>query len=153
MKKHYVIISVVAALCIGGAFYGGMQYEKNVVAKTAQTNVRNFAGGIRQGGAGTGDQTGQRGMGQGGGMRRGGQSGGGFVAGEILSKDDKSLTVKTSDGGSTIVYFSPTVLVRKAEVGSLTDLATGQQVVVNGKGNADGSLSADTVQIAPKMNQ
>lgn len=151
MKKQHIIAAVIA-LCIGGGvFYGGMQYEKNVAAKSQQTNGRNFAGGNRQGGS---DQTGgQRVAGQsGGGMRRGGANGGGFVTGEILSKDDKSLTIKTTDGGSTIVYFSPTVVVRKAETGSLSDLATGQQVVVNGKSNSDGSLSADTVQITPKTN-
>lgn len=154
MSNKCIVAFVIALILVGGgSFYGGMQYEKSVVAKAQQTNGRNFAGGSRQGGANLGDQAGQRGTGQNGGMRRGGANGGGFVTGEILSKDDKSLTIKTPDGGSTIVYFSPAGVVRKAELGSLTDLAAGESVVINGKSNADGSLSADMISIVPKTNQ
>ncbi len=139
MKTHYVVLMVVAALALGAV--GGMQYEKSVAAK-APANARSFAAGSR-GGSGVANQSGQQGM------LRGGANGGGFVMGEVLSSDDKSLTVKTADGGSTIVYFSPTMSVRKAEAGTLSDLAVGQQVVVNGKSSTDGTLSADTISIAP----
>lgn len=156
MNKKYVILSVVVALCIGGgAFYGGMQYEKNVVAKTTSSNVRTFAGGNRQGGSVQDNQATRQGMGQNGGqsgnMRRGGQNGGGFVTGEILSKDDKSLTIKTPDGGSTIVYFSAAMNVRKADTGSLSDIVVGQQVMINGKNSPDGSIFADTLSIVPPI--
>jgi hypothetical protein len=142
MKTQHIAAGIVLlAVIAGGAFYGGMQYEKSVAMKTLTAN-RGAFGGNRQGGTGT-DQGGQRGAGQNDGRR-----GGGFVAGEILSKDDKSLTIKTPDGGSTIVYFTDTLSVRKAETGSLSDLATGEQVMVNGKANSDGSVAADTVSIS-----
>ncbi|MFZ2187198.1 MAG: hypothetical protein WAV46_01035 [Candidatus Moraniibacteriota bacterium] len=147
MKTQHIIIAlVVAAGLSGGAFYGGRQYEKSAVA-TAPASVRNFAG--RQGGTSLSDPAGQRGMGQNGGIRRGGANGDGFVTGEVLSKDDQSLTIKTPDGGSTIAYFSAALSVRKAEIGSLSDLASGEQVTVTGKSNPDGSLSADVIQIMP----
>lgn len=147
-KQYMVIAGIIGVAAVSGAFYGGMQYEKGVVAR--QANARDLTSGNR-GGATVNGQNGQRGAGPNGAgmMRRGGPNGGGFVLGEILSKDDKSLTLKTPDGGSTIVYFSPTTVVRKAEVGSLSDLATAEQVTVNGKSNPDGSIAADTVQITP----
>ncbi len=111
MKIQYAVLSVVVALGLG--VYGGMQYEKTVATKSAPERVRDFAGGNRQAG---GQQAGQNG----GAMRRGGPNGGGFVTGEILSKDEKSLTIKTQDGGSTIVYFTEALGVRKAEAGSVT---------------------------------
>ncbi len=144
---QYTVLGVALVISIaGGAFYGGMQYEKSIAAKVVPAG-RNFAGGTRQGGNLPGKQN------NGNAMRQGGQNGGGFVAGEILSKDDKSLTIKTRDGGSSIVYFAPTLMVRKADAGSLTDLAIGQQVMVSGKTNADGTLSADTVSISPEENK
>ena len=135
--------AVVLVVVAGGAFYGGMQYEKSVIAQTGTTN-RGAFGGNRQAGIGT-DQSGQRGTGQNGGVRRGG----GLVVGEILSKDDQSLTIKTPDGGSTIVYFTDALNVRKTETGSMEDLMIGAQVMVSGKANSDESVAADTVSITP----
>jgi hypothetical protein len=145
--KHIMLVALVIVVIAGGAFYGGVQYEKGIAAKVVSPAVRNFVPGNRQ--SDGANQTGGRGMGQNSGMRRGGPNGGSFLSGEILSKDEKSLTIKTSDGGSTIVYFTDALGVRKTEMGSLTDLATGQQVMVNGKSNPDGSLSAETVSLVP----
>lgn len=146
MSNKYIAAFVIALILVGGgSFYGGMQYDKSVAAKarvTARTQFGNGAGGNGQGGQSRGGMMGGR-----------GQNGGGFVSGEILSKDDKSLTIKTADGGSTIIYFSDTASVRKAETGSLSDLATGQQVTANGKSNADGSMTADSVSIVPARVQ
>lgn len=141
MNNKYVAMVVVALVVVGGgSFYGGMQYDKSVTAQ-ARTAARTQFGG----GAGGNNQGGQGGQQRGGMMGGRGQNGGGFVTGEILSKDDKSLTIKTPDGGSTIVYFSATVNVRKADIGSLADLSLGQQVTVNGKSSSDGSVVADTI--------
>ncbi|MFZ2300047.1 MAG: hypothetical protein WAW00_02855 [Candidatus Moraniibacteriota bacterium] len=144
MSNKYIAVFVIALILVGGgAFYGGIQYDKSVAAKARVTARTQFGSGT--GGNGQGGQS-RRGM-----MGSRGQSGGDFVSGEILSKDDKSLTLKTADGGSTIVYFSDTANVRKAEIGNLSDLATGQQVTINGKSNSDGSIAADTVSIMPQI--
>ena len=95
--------------------------------------------GFQQGGATASARTG--------GLRMGGA---GMVVGEILSKDDKSLTVKMQDGGSKIIFLGNSVIVNKTIIGFLGDLKVGDSVSVMGSANADGSINAKTVQIQTK---
>jgi hypothetical protein len=151
MKKQNLVIIVVAGLILlSGSFYGGMQYgAKNAikiqVSQGGRNNVGSFAGG------------GQRMVGQGGQQRAGGVQGGGmgnggagdFTAGEIIFKDDTSVTIKTRDGGSKIVFFSDKTLIDKSVSGATGDLSVGQQITVNGKTSTDGSVIAQNIQIRP----
>ena len=146
MKKHLIIAGVVVAVVAVAAFYGGMQYAKS----------KTVSQGFQRGGnlSGAGDR--QQRRTQGSGMSKGenapgGFAGGDFIAGEIISKDDTSVTVKTRDGGSRIIYFSDTTAIGKAEKGVGSDLATGQQVTVGGKSNDDGSFAAQNIQIRPNV--
>ena len=131
------IIAGVAVLVIaGGAFYGGMVYAKKTTAKaaTSQSGARQFA----QGGGFAG-----RGA-------RGGANGGGLVAGQILSKDDKSITVKMMDGSSKIIFLSGSTSIGKTSTGTPEDLSSGEMVIVNGSSNSDGSVAAQNIQIRPQ---
>lgn len=124
------VVSVLAVAIIVGAvgFYGGMLYaKKGSVVRTAGHDGRpgGFAGGP--------------------GMR----NAGGFTAGEIVSKDATSFTIKLRDGGSKIVFFSTSTTVGKMASGSMDDVSQGTNVTVAGTTNQDGSVTASMVQIRP----
>ena len=89
--------------------------------------------------------------GAGGAAARGGanRNQGGVTNGEVLSKDDKSLTVKMRDGGSKIIFFSTSTEISKFVSGNLSDVIIGTNVMTAGKTNADGSITAQTIQIRP----
>jgi hypothetical protein len=141
-KKHLIIIIIIAVLIGGGAFYGGMQYGVNKTKATQIASRGNFSGGANGGQrGGQGGQNGQRTSG----------GAGGFISGDIISKDDKSITVKSQEGSSKIIFFSDSTTIGKAVPGSASDLLTGQQVVVNGKANSDGTISAQNIQIRPSQ--
>ena len=145
-KNHYIAVIAMVVVVGGGAFYGGMQYGISK-AKAIQVAARgNFGGGANGSQRiGAGIQGGQNG----GQRMNGGAIGGGFINGSILSKDDKSITVKSQDGSSKIIFFSDSTTIGKATAGSVSDLATGQQVMVNGKANSDGTIAAQNIQIRP----
>jgi len=128
MKKNFLIYAIVAVLIFaGGGFYGGMKYQNYRMAK----RVRGFA---------SGQGLGSRGSNQ-------NRNGGSFTAGNITAKDDKSITVKSPDGSSKIVYFSDSTTVAKSEKGTSGDLVVGQNINANGKANSDGSIAAENIQI------
>ncbi len=144
-KKIIPIVIVVGIIVIGaGAFFGGMKYgqSKNPGIFRAGGNFANLSAEERQARfaqMGAGDTNGARGM----------RTNGGFTAGEILSKDDKSITVKLADGGSKIILLADSTQITKTAEGSSNDLTTGQQVTVTGTANSDGSISAQSIQIRP----
>lgn len=144
-KKNIAIIAVVAIAVAGGAFYGGMTY-----AKGKTPSVGNFPGGQNLT-AEQRQQFMQNGGGFGGGGMRGANVDGGFAGGEIISMDDKSITVKLADGGSKIIFLSDSTTISKMTDGTKDDLVVGKQVTVNGTANSDGSVTAQTVQIRPNM--
>lgn len=139
MKKNIVIILAIVA--VGGlSFYGGMSYEQNKSQNERQQRFQQFGQFPGRPGPGMTDQRNNR-----------NQSGAGFAAGEVLSKDDTSVTVKLRDGGSKIIFLSQSTKIMKTSEGAPQDLAIGEQVVVNGNANADGSLTADMIQIRPSL--
>ena len=129
--KNTKIILIVAILLIvfcGGGFYAGVKYQ--------QSQRGSFFRQLN----GQGSQMNQ--------VR--GRMGARPVAGEIISKDDKSITVKLQDGGSKIVLFSDSTSINKASEGSKDDLKTGEQVAVFGTDNSDDSVTAQNIQLNPQ---
>ena len=136
MKNTWVSLVVVAVLFGGGGFYAGMQYGKGQSGSSPTANS-----GSQQNGAGPG--------GGGGRGNRGGNRLGDFTSGDIIAKDDKSITVKLRDGGSKIVFYSASTEISKFVSGAGADLAIGTSVTVRGATNSDGSLTAQQIQIRP----
>lgn len=140
MKKE-ILYPVIAAVVVGAlAFFGGMKYQQSKMRAFGGDRQGNFMmQGGRTGGA-NGAQGGQRMMTQG--MRP--------VMGEIISVDDKSITVKMQDGSSKIVLVSDSTSINKSDAGAKTDLTVGTKVGVFGADN-NGTVTAQNIQINPQM--
>lgn len=134
--KNIIIVAVVIVAALAGSFYGGMIFEQN----SKKADFGQF-GQNRQMGANA--DSAARGM-------RANNSGG-FTTGEIISKDDKSVTIKLNNGGSKIIFFSPSVQILKSSLGSTDDLINGEIIIATGNANSDGSVSAQTIQVRPPM--
>ena len=123
-----MIITVILVLIVGGgAFFGGMKYQQS-----KQPNFsRQFAGqGVRMGQGQIQDRADFR-----------------PVSGEIISSDEKSITVKLQDGSSKIVLFSEKTVINKAAEATKDDLKVGEKVAVFGQENSDGSVTATQIQL------
>lgn len=147
MNKKILSALIVGVVVVGGgAFYGGMVYAKTKGPAGAKAMFANMSIGDRQArfvqlGDATSGQNGTRTM----------RAGGGMAAGEIISKDDKSITVKLGDGGSKIIFYTDKTPVTKTINGTLDELKTGAQVIVNGTANQDGSITAESVALRPAI--
>lgn len=155
------IPAIIAAIAIGGAaFYGGMRYAENRTPAMGRgtgafTNLspEEREARMREFGGGTFPRRGPGGM-------RGGSD---VAAGEVIAKDEASITVNLRDprpaaspgagneggGGSRIVFFTAETPITKSVSGSAADVVIGTQVFVNGTQNQDGSITADSIQIRP----
>jgi len=133
MKKIiiFVIIFVVVA---GGAFYGGMKYGQTKALSSLSRNSQNASPGQRQFSGRNGTNGANR---------------GGFLSGQVLSKDNQSLTLKMSDGSSKIIFFSDSTQISKMADATTTDIEIGKQIMVIGQQNSDGSYTANTIQLSP----
>lgn len=130
MLKVNYLTAVISLILVLVSFYGGMQYQKfQTIA-----SITSFS---RQPGNTNGTQNRQR-------------LTGGFrpVAGEILTANDTSLTVKLTDGSSKIIILSTAPITNTAQA-TKADLKVGTKVMVVGTENSDGSITAISLQLNP----
>jgi len=130
MEKKNAVIYIIIAIIVAGVigYYVGSATSKGA----ATANRAGYAAGAGRG-AGT----------------RGGATGTGVVTGQIISSDSNSITVQTQNGSTKIVLLSGSTQITKSSKGADSDLTTGQQVMVVGTANSDGSETATNVQIRP----
>jgi hypothetical protein len=152
-NKALIITALIIILVGGAAFYGGIKYgsgkknndlSQNDFPTQGGQNFRNLTPEERQkrmAGAGAND-AGFAG-------RSDSAPRGGFTAGEIIKKDEESITVKLADGGSKIIYLSGATEISMSTSGSKDNLEVGKNVMVTGSVNQDGSVAAQLVQIRP----
>lgn len=130
---------MVLIVVAGGSFFGGMAFQKHK-GTTAATVSRTsgIAGGQFAGRSGT--------------TRAGGTTGGfgGGVTGQIVSMDASSITVKTQNGSTEIVYFSSSTPITKEVSAASSDLATGDNVVIRGS-SSNGTVTATNISVVPTL--
>jgi len=130
MKNNLLITIIIAVVVGAGGFFGGMKYQESKrPAFSRQFN-----------GQAMGAQTG---------IRQGNRNGFRPINGEILSADDKSITVKLIDGSSKIVLLSDKTVINKADQATKSDLKTGEKIAAFGTENSDGSMTAQNIQLNP----
>lgn len=127
--KSNLLLTIILVTTVGvGAFFAGMKYQQG-----KQPSRLDFQ-------AMHGERQGQ-------GFPGGPQLGTEIVRGEIISKNDDSVTVKLPDESSKIVLLSDNTQINKASEATRDDLNTGEQIMVVGKTNSDGSVSATQIQL------
>jgi len=136
-KNVAVTVALVLVVGVGGVF-GGMTFQKS---QTQSTGMGQFGG--PGGGPGFGGPGGYGGMRNG--MNRQGM--GRPVSGKIIEKDDNSITVKMDDGSTKIVMVPSSSTVNKASKATKEDLKVGENVMVMGTTNSDGSVSATNINL------
>lgn len=77
--------------------------------------------------------------------------GGNAVSGSIISADATSITVKTADGSTKIVLLSGSTPISKVAEGTMADLLAGQNVIVTGTTNDDGTVTATRIQVGVNL--
>lgn len=114
---------------------GGKTGDNAYSAKTI-TGLGSFGGG--QGGQG-----GTRG--QGGAPGGGAQAGGAAVTGQIKSVSGGTLMIQGFDGASVTVTTTPTTVVRTQQPGTLSDIKTGDVLLIVGDKTSDTAFAARTI--------
>lgn len=124
-----IIGAVLVALIF---FYAGLKYSQTQSPTASSTTRAAFAG--RTGGIG---RTGAGGL------------LGGAVMGTILSVDPQGITVSTQGASSKIIFVASSTTYMKTSVGKSSDASVGDNVLVTGSANPDGSITARSIDVRP----
>lgn len=137
-KKNIIFIALIIIVG-GGSFFGGMKVGESNKSNMGARNFQNMTDAQKQ-------QFAQQNP------NRVGQNGMGETVGEIISKDDKSITVKLTNGGSKIILYAVSTEISKFASGTASDIEIGKTVMVSGITNTDGSMTAKSIQIRSAEN-
>jgi len=133
-QQSMLIMGILVCVGTGIGFFGGMKYADYQRTQGRQIGNRQF-----QGMSGNSQIPNRAGF------------GGRPITGEIISKDDTSITVKTVDGGSRIIILSQKTTYSKTTSAAKEDLSIGTNVGVFGTENKDKSMTAENIQLNPQF--
>ncbi len=141
--KKLIILIITGLIIFAGGFATGMYYQKKQTLN-AQKFPGNFNGQTppdmsKNNSSDKGTHPSGNNSGPGGNM----------TSGEIISKSDTSLIIKTSDGNTKTIYYSDSTTVSKNETGSTSDLTVGTNISVSGTTNTDKSVTSKMIMITP----
>jgi hypothetical protein len=144
VKKWQIAMVVVAVLAVGvGALFGGRAWGATASPEdTSQSQAAaqgwpdgNFPGMRDDGSTPSGGP---------GGFVRNGEN---MVSGNIIAVDDSGITVQTNDGSTKIVLVAGSTSITVTEEVGRSDLVEGEDVVVIGTTNSDGTVTAASVRL------
>jgi len=124
-NKKTLVAVIVLLIIAGGAFFIGAKYEKSKLAKLGL-----LKSGKNEAVCKTNDS----------------------IAGEITVKTDTTVTIKTSDGNTQDISLA-SIKPSKKNTPMLANLAVGQQVIISGTKNADGSFLAQSIKQSTATTQ
>ncbi|MBC8448782.1 MAG: hypothetical protein H8D78_13625 [Chloroflexi bacterium] len=143
---------VVVLILVAGSFYGGTLYGKQQaeasVPEAFRDRLAQFAQGDQAGADAQQLQPGQGGVGRFGGQGAQGAQGGGLV-GLIEEISGDTLIITDFSDQQTRVQVTETTLIEKYASVTAAELEPGEQVVVSGSENEDGTITARSIQVAP----
>lgn len=148
MKRWMIGVVVLVVIAVGvGAFFGGR-------ASVEGTSEQAVGQGLALGQGVAGEQSAGNGSNRSGfpsdGSGFAGGRGGNVVSGTIIAVDETGITVQT-EGGSKIVLVAPSTAIVKTEEATQQDLVMGEQVMVTGTSNEDGSVTASRIQLGSAL--
>lgn len=127
-NKQAFLFILVLVISLATGFYGGMVYQKRQTrSRLDQFNI----------------QRGQFPFGQNSRFNTSTRP----VNGEIIRKDNDSLTIKLRDGSTKIILLTSKTDISKSARAKVEDLKESQTVFIIGQENSDGSIIAETIQI------
>ena len=137
MNKTIMVPVIIGVLTLSLGFFGGMTYQKSkTTSQFARAGNRQVNGTFPQNGTG---------------QRNGAVRGNAPVSGKIINQDATSITIQSADGSNKIVIISDQTKVNKTQEASVTELKTGDEVMVIGTQNTNGSLTAQSISIGRFM--
>jgi len=144
MNQKTILTILAIAIFSGISFFAGIKFQQRRGFSAINRFSQNF------------DNRQLRGQGQGTGRNQnqnGDFRGNGMLVGEIISRADNSLTIKTPNNGDKIVIIPQSASVTKSSSASAEELVVGKTVGVFGTSNSDGSLTAATIELDPRTGQ
>ncbi len=127
MKKNILLVVILVIIVGAAGFFAGVKYQQS--KQPSRSDFQNRMG-TRQDLPGNQRPAGSQ-----------------MIRGEVISRDQESVTVKLPDESSKIILISENTAINKTTEGSIDDLENGQQVMVFGQQNSDGTVSAANIQI------